>query len=352
MPNRMLRDWTDSFKMKEVDAFAERFFTRLIMKADDYGCFYAEPSLLKAALFPFLSDKVREADISRWMAECQKAGLIVLYEVDGKKYLQIQEFKQRLDKAKNKYPLPPSTDSLTNGNEIPAEVEKENEENKKGNEEGAPAAPPPPKKGKLEEKQEAMIAREKEFYKTLVPHLDAYGKTMIRAFYDYWREANKSRTKMKWELEATWVIELRLNTWANNNLKWNKGSAAPAPSPQPKGPPPLSKTQEELNYLFARWSEDPTHVTVISLQDEHYNVLKRDQLIAFSTQQAEQLRATARQRMKEHRLEGEQKETALMKAFGVLEFFKTLKSNGKETVYEPAGLSEKVQALYRDRPRR
>lgn len=125
MPNRMLRDWTDSDKMKEVSVHGERLFLRLIMKADDYGCLYADASLLKASLFPFLLNEVREADISRWMAECQKAGLIVLYEVAGKKYLQVQDFRQRLDRAKNKYPLPTSWQSLTITNDFPAEVETE-----------------------------------------------------------------------------------------------------------------------------------------------------------------------------------------------------------------------------------
>jgi predicted transcriptional regulator len=139
MPNRMLRDWTDSEKVNEITPHAERFFTRLIMKVDDYGCFYANTSLLKANLFPLLLDAVREADISRWMAECQKAGLIVLYQAKGKKYLQINDFKQRLDKARAKYPLPPTEpEPITTVNEFqesdndsPAELETE--EKKKPN---------------------------------------------------------------------------------------------------------------------------------------------------------------------------------------------------------------------------
>lgn len=124
MPNRILRDCTDSEKINQLDVSAERFFYRLIMVVDDYGRFYAHPGLLKARVFPFLLDKIREADISRWMAECQKAGLILLYEVAGKKYLQICEFKQRLDKAKEKYPAPPiGIEPLSSSNEFPAESE-------------------------------------------------------------------------------------------------------------------------------------------------------------------------------------------------------------------------------------
>lgn len=127
MPNRMLRDWTESEKMKTVSVHAERFFIRLIMKVDDYGCFKADTSLLKANLFPLLLDVIREADISRWMTECHKAGLIVLYEAQGKKYLQIIDFKQRLDRAKNKYPLPTANDLRDIVNDFPPEVEEEEE---------------------------------------------------------------------------------------------------------------------------------------------------------------------------------------------------------------------------------
>lgn len=110
MPNRMLRDWTGSDKVNKLTVNSERFFVRLIMKVDDFGCFYADPRLLKANLFPLLLDNIRDADILRWMDECQKAGLIVVYENSSKRYCQILDFKQRLDRAKNKYPLPSDND--------------------------------------------------------------------------------------------------------------------------------------------------------------------------------------------------------------------------------------------------
>lgn len=113
MPNRMLRDWTNSEKVNALSVHAERFFTRLIMKADDYGCFYADARLLKANLFPFLLDTIREADLLRWMTECQKAGLVVLYESSGKNYLQIVEFNQRLRQKTQKFPLPTHDSSMT-----------------------------------------------------------------------------------------------------------------------------------------------------------------------------------------------------------------------------------------------
>ena len=43
-------------------------------------------------------------------------------------------------------------------------------------------------------------------------------------FVMYWTEAtnSKSNPKMKWELEKTFSIEMRLARWKSNEIKWNK----------------------------------------------------------------------------------------------------------------------------------
>jgi DNA-binding transcriptional regulator YhcF (GntR family) len=61
----------------------------------------------------------------------------------------------------------------------------------------------------------ATLTRKKSFYQSLVPFVDKYPKAMIRAFFDYWSELNKSGTKMRFELEKTWELSKRLVTWAN-----------------------------------------------------------------------------------------------------------------------------------------
>lgn len=131
MPNRMLRDWTESEKIDKLSIQAEVFFTRLIMKADDHGCLRANEKLLKSALFP-LKDNIRDADMLRWMAECQKSDLIVVYEVADKRYLQIKDFGQRKRQMILKHPLPDdgqltdncqTTDGLK-GREVEEEVEE------------------------------------------------------------------------------------------------------------------------------------------------------------------------------------------------------------------------------------
>lgn len=62
--------------------------------------------------------------------------------------------------------------------------------------------------------------RQSDFYELLKTFLPIHEKDILRKFYDYWREPNKSKTKMKWEQEKTWDINLRLQRWDSN--KFNK----------------------------------------------------------------------------------------------------------------------------------
>lgn len=306
----MLRDWTDSEKMMELSAQAERFFVRLIMKADDYGCYYADTRLLRASMFPLLLDTIREADITRWMAECQKAGLIVLYEVAGKKYLQIKEFNQRLRARKSRFPMPEGeieddgvgyvyfisngvdnkikigfslnpwarAKELSTGNPKKLSVLFTFRGSKKDEKEMQSVLQPfrlhkewfklpdhiteilsrlndekteayniinilrssdvvlrstPEVEVEVEEETEeedidrrakppSIEERDRFFYDELKAYVGTYGKEMLRAFYDYWREPNKSRTKMRYEQERTWDLNLRLQRWAANEKSREK----------------------------------------------------------------------------------------------------------------------------------
>ena len=49
-----------------------------------------------------------------------------------------------------------------------------------------------------------------------------YDESILNGFIDYWTEPNKSKSKMKFELEKTWETKRRLKTWANNQKKWDK----------------------------------------------------------------------------------------------------------------------------------
>ena len=69
--------------------------------------------------------------------------------------------------------------------------------------------------------------RQKAFYDTLRPYVNKYPKDMLRAFYDWWSEPNRSRTKLRVELEKTWDLSRRLATWnrKDEERKFNNGKS-------------------------------------------------------------------------------------------------------------------------------
>ena len=77
-------------------------------------------------------------------------------------------------------------------------------------------------KKKEEHDAELTEKRRQKFYDSLVPCVQQYGKQMVREFYDYWSELNKSRTKMRFEMERTWELSRRLATWSANEEKFKK----------------------------------------------------------------------------------------------------------------------------------
>jgi hypothetical protein len=77
------------------------------MKVDDYGRLTGNVKLLRPLLFPLLLSEVRESDLERQLAECEDAGLVRLYEVEGKRFVVIKRFGQRVRADKSKYPPPP-----------------------------------------------------------------------------------------------------------------------------------------------------------------------------------------------------------------------------------------------------
>ena len=94
-----------SESVNKLSAPAEVFYRRLMSVADDYGRFDARPAILIASLYPLQFDRVSLSDISLWLSNCQEFGLISVYEVEGKPYLEIVKFDQRT-RSKSKWPDP------------------------------------------------------------------------------------------------------------------------------------------------------------------------------------------------------------------------------------------------------
>lgn len=75
--------------------------------------------------------------------------------------------------------------------------------------------------------------RKLKFASTLEPFKSKYGRDLLNQFYKYWTQPNKSNTKFKQELEQTWELSYRLETWSskekNSFGKFEKESIQPIP---------------------------------------------------------------------------------------------------------------------------
>jgi hypothetical protein len=94
--------------MDQAGESGQNFFLRLIVKADDFGRYTADPELLHSALYPRASAGVAQADVVERLARCEAAGLVLVYTVEGKPYLVIPKFGQRVRGDRSKYPDPPA----------------------------------------------------------------------------------------------------------------------------------------------------------------------------------------------------------------------------------------------------
>ena len=112
MPNRVIRSgFLDSEKINSLKPDEQIFFIRLMLIADDFGCCDGRPEMIKSHAYP-VSD-IRLSSVRQWLSSCQKAGLILAYEADGKKFLFIPNFDQRLRQKKRRYPEPKGLDKMT-----------------------------------------------------------------------------------------------------------------------------------------------------------------------------------------------------------------------------------------------
>jgi hypothetical protein len=64
-------------------------------------------------------------------------------------------------------------------------------------------------------------ARSQTFKDSLLQYKDKYQVNMLKEFYNYWTEPNQSKSKMRFELEKTWSLDRRLETWAKRENSFN-----------------------------------------------------------------------------------------------------------------------------------
>jgi hypothetical protein len=115
MPNRIIREGIlTSSRVTKLGWPDECFYRRLMSVVDDFGRYFADPGLLRAACYPRQLNKVSDSDIEKWLACVQKAALVRVYSaLDGERYLELLDFRQQVRAKESKFPPPiPSDDSM------------------------------------------------------------------------------------------------------------------------------------------------------------------------------------------------------------------------------------------------
>jgi len=116
MPNRIIKESIlTSRKLNALDGDAESFFYRLLVSADDYGCFFAEADVLGGKLYP--RRRMDDSKIIAMRDRLVEVGLAYLYQHDGELYIAINQWAehQRLRQTRRKFPEP-TAENIISGN--------------------------------------------------------------------------------------------------------------------------------------------------------------------------------------------------------------------------------------------
>jgi len=118
MPSRIIREGIiDSRAVNSLTEQGEIFYRRLMSIVDDYGRFTADPEILRARCFPLQLDRWPLSRVSKALSDVSTVRtddgqeLVTVYAVGNKKYLQINNFQQRV-RADSRFP-PPSDGQLS-----------------------------------------------------------------------------------------------------------------------------------------------------------------------------------------------------------------------------------------------
>lgn len=106
MPNRILREGIlTSPRIARLGWADEVFYRRLHSVVDDFGRYYADPGMLRAACYPRQLSKVSDSDIGKWLTVLVEAALVRVYPAsDGERYLEVLDFGQQVRAKKSKFP--------------------------------------------------------------------------------------------------------------------------------------------------------------------------------------------------------------------------------------------------------
>ncbi len=225
--NRMIKPefWEDD-KIGECSPTARLLFIALWNFADDEGYLEYRPKWIKARIFPYDSFEIEPLInelLDKGRLELRGNILSIVHFLDHQK-IEKPKASDLSQIFKNSVTPPRTvTDSSPTKRE---EKRREIEEKGSGKEVklfGDKSPTPSQTAGEF-----FAVDRSSEIYLHFVQTLSArFGlmNEIVRAeldkFFNYWTEKNRSGTKARWELERTFEVQKRLQTWFSNVQKFS-----------------------------------------------------------------------------------------------------------------------------------
>ena len=203
MPNRILKETIcTSCEIDSLSTGAENLFYRLIVQCDDFGRMDARLPIIRAKCYPLKISKVREKDIEKWLSEVVNTGLIQIYIVEGKPYLQMATWdKHQQKRAKHsKYPAPDDgliSDDI-NCNQLQSNV-PENREYENTRNENTEAN----KKVKYAD----YVQMTKDQYEKLIEQYGKKGTSKMIEILDNYKGSKGKQYKCDYRAILNWVVK-------------------------------------------------------------------------------------------------------------------------------------------------
>lgn len=109
MPDRIIRaGCLDSERLDALSESTENFYKRLLNIVDDYGRFEYDALIILSRTYPRRINRITPEMVDNWLKECSKGPepLVTLYTIGRKRFLQVNDFRQR-ERSPSKCPPPP-----------------------------------------------------------------------------------------------------------------------------------------------------------------------------------------------------------------------------------------------------
>lgn len=209
MPNRILREGIlTSQRMAKLGWAEEVFYRRLHSVVDDFGRYFADIGLLRAACYPRQLNKVSDSDVEKWLQATEKAALVRVYPAeDGERYLELLDFRQQVRAKASKFPGPATqitSNCVADAQQLPANAHLDvsgDGDVSEGVEASPQAAPTPDPKGSRLPADWVLPEEWRKWAEAERPDLEA--TSVACSFRDFWiAKPGKEGRKANWE--ATW----------------------------------------------------------------------------------------------------------------------------------------------------